>query len=444
MLVSELLNEGIILEKLGNLAKLNVGSMINILKQKFSQGSGSGRRASYDRASQTGKRFGGGDRDNGYWYDREGFGDTSEVIDVSLNRKIPLIAAVRRAYKEHEDAIAFALYVDGKAVCFGKYTAETLGGSARVGGLAYDFTIFKDQLDKQHADALADHKEKKRWGQEPQPRKLSSHKEEEHDSWTQERRKRDGKAPLPPKVFHGEAKATGNLKEILEEIEQLAGSRKITCKLVLSDKKGMAKRGERSKNRPVDQSDLMKGLGDLKTRLAKYKIAKKPTADTIEGFLEATLKGIKVIQFAGQGYSTTPDVQYGQDKINPISLLNGKPFHISYKNVEPGHSSDSVDVYYIFDKETGKLEPWKASWRQKGSYETITAALKPDTYLHQELGVKSKNKDEQKDEILKHILTKFKASPASAKQLIKTARAAGHDYPEFKAIEKSLAASETK
>src|SRR5271163_4733907 len=165
MLVSELLYENILVEKLGNLSQLKVGSMINIVKQSGNMGSGSGRRSSGPHTSPIANKFGAG-------HTRSDIGANSQIIDVGVLKDG--IKSLRQAFKKHETAKAFALYVGGKAVAFGTFDAHDLGGQARGGVFAYDLTPLEGEVKAHHAAKVADHVSNKRWGQEPKQRAMTS------------------------------------------------------------------------------------------------------------------------------------------------------------------------------------------------------------------------------------------------------------------------------
>lgn len=400
-----LLEQIFLTEKLGTLKSLNVGQMINILKQSKA---GDGRRGEY--ATPVGKKFGGD------WTSHPAIGSKSEIVDVGVIKNG--IGGLRKAYKAHESAEAFALYVDGKAVAFGKFTADTLGGSSRTGILAYDLSPFKEKIEKDRIKA----------------RELSSHRVETNKRWNYKTDKYEDEI----NVYHGKIMSTAGLKEFLQELQELADGKAITGKLVLADVKAQEKRRERY-SISMSQGEALTGLEALRKRLAKYKISKKPTASSIEDFLKTAFSGAgKVVQFAGRGYSTTPQNSYASDSMKPLDILSGKSFAVRYSSVDPG-SYESIEVKYAFNKADGTLKPFKVTWKE--DHKTRTVALEPDMFLKRELGIKSLDKDT----IIKAILNKIKSNQDyEARGMIDAARKAGHDYPEFKAIEKSLNAKNKK
>lgn len=394
-----LLEQIFLTEKLGTLKSLNVGQMINILKQSKAGGYRSG-----EHATPVGKKFG-----------DPAIGSKSEIVDVGVIKNG--ISGLRKAYKAHDSAEAFALYVDGKAVAFGKFTADTLGGSSRTGILAYDLSPFKEKIEK---DVKA--------------RELSSHRVETGKRWNYKTDKYEDEV----NVYHGKIMSTAGLKEFLQELQELADGKAITGKLVLADVKAQEKRRERY-SISMSQGEALTGLEALRKRLAKYKISKKPTASSIEDFLKTAFSGAgKIVQFAGRGYSTTPQNSYASDSMKPLDILSGKSFAVRYSSVDPG-SYESIEVKYAFNKEDGTLKPFKVTWNE--DHKTRTVALEPDTFLKRELGIKTLDKDT----IIKAILNKVKSNQDyEAHSMIDAARKAGHDYPEFKSIEKSLNAKNKK
>src|SRR5271167_4956320 len=322
MLVSELLYENILVEKLGNLRSLNVGSMINILKQgkTYHRSHGSGH---YFSAREAGTRFGGGVRGEGR--NQLDISEASKIVDVGVIKGG--IGGLRKAYKEHPDADAFALDVNGKAVCFGTFTSETLAGASRTGLFAFDISQFKDKIEKNYTEKRAKASDwDRKYGDmkdEKSDTKLSSYSEEGPDSWDVRRAEEKGKPKPKNKIFHGQAKDTGSLRAFLEELIQLADGEPITCKLVVTDPNLRSKRSKRAHYK-MTGDEIYSGVEALKIRLAKYKISKKPSVDNIEDFIKMTLnKNVKVIQFGGKGWMTTPT---SSEKLNAIDILNGDSF----------------------------------------------------------------------------------------------------------------------
>jgi hypothetical protein len=407
-----------LMERLGNLAQLKVGNMINVLKQR-QQSFG---RHGETRAGAVGNKF----ISSGYHRSQ---GHNSEIVDAG---KVEDIAALRRAYKKQNDgATAFSLYVKNKAVAFGAFESHDLAGSSRTGLMAFDFTMFKDKLEAKRQETVDKQTSTFSKNNVP-PAKISSYSEKTRDfDWQKE-----GKA----EKYQGELMSTGSLKEFFVSLKQLAGDDDITCKLVLVDSKSQDKRRERNMNPPPSEHDLHRDLEALKKRLLKFKLSKKPTADTIEEFIKATVtKSAKIVQFDGRAFSTT---ESKPSDINPLSLLKGGSFDIAYATVDP-NEYDSLYISYHYDTETMCIVPYKAKWTGKnedGDKESTEAVLNTKSYMKKEHGISDAA---DKKEVMTKLLTAVKdGNTLKARKMIKSLRDTGTDYPEFKTVEKSLDADE--
>ncbi len=418
MLVEELLTE-----KLGNLSKLNVGSLINVLKQTGSKG-----KRGYN-TSPTGKRFGGG-----YASD---VSSTSDVVDVGPIKNG--IAGLRKAYKDHDTAKAFALYVGGKPVAFGKFSGYDLGGASRTGMLAYDLSQFKDQVEAKYADELAQaKKEKNTWKinnieHEIERESGKSFHVKKERNWSYHGD--DESKKYQDEHYHGKLHDTSSLAEFLKNVFALAGDKTVTAKLVLSDTTAGKKRTARWGNKPEPRAlDVHTALDDLKTRLKKYKLTKKPTAASVKDFMKMLGSNLDAVSIGGRTFKTKGG-ESAYSKASALNVLNGKPFDVQYDAAEPS-KYDHLSIKYVFNPETGILAPYGASWSDENG-KSQHEVLDSEQFMKHEVGVK----DTSKDTVMTKVLTALKNSPHSAQELINKSRKAGHDHPEFAAIEKSIAAS---
>lgn len=400
--------EAILVEKLGNLAQLGLGPLINILKQRV----GSGRRD--DWSSEVGTKF-----------VSQKIGSTSEILDLGPIKDG--IKSIRKAYKLHDTADAFALYIGGKPVLFAIYSDYDLAGASRTGMLAYDLTAFKDTIDAMDAEALAGKSEyERRVG--AQPTKVTTYRERERSPWDIERGKKG------PEKFQGDVVQTRDLAAKIDLIMNIAKriGQPVTAKLVLRDVAAQEKRQKRY----FTQQEIIHAVKDLRTRLATYKNQKQPTVDTIEDFISMSVNNqAKKVQFAGSTYTLKAEAY---DKVNPADLLSGKPFKISYRTADPG-SYDSLDITYAYDPKTNYLKPIYANWYDRrdpaNRYNRQEAVLDPIGYLKMKLTVSDLD---NKDIVLKKILEKFKANQfTEVLYLVDALRKAGKDWPELAAIEKS-------
>jgi hypothetical protein len=397
-------------EDLGNLGKLNVGPLINVLKQ-----SGGSSKRHGDFINPAGTKFA-----TGYGYD---IGSTSEIIDVG-----PLkdgIKSLRRAYKSHDDdARAFAVYIGGTPVMFGTFTAYDLAGRSRSGRLAYDFSAFKEQWDQLQPKDAWRRKEPETTYREKEP------------YWNQY--SSDPK-PTQPDRYYGNMVSTEELIGLFDKIAAISKetNQPVTAKLVLSDKAAQAKRRQRYSVR-----DIESGRDDLMTRLRKYKLSKKPTVNTIEEFIKYAMDNPgKTVQFAGRSYVLKVS---SYDKIDPAALLSGKPFDSVYNTADP-NSYDSLRLTYMFDPREQTLKPIFAQWYDKSDPSKVSnrqeAVLDGKSYARMKLKMDPSNKAK----VIPQLLTMAKNTQWHDLELMVSAlRKAGIDWPELDVIEKSLTAEKAK
>ena len=417
-------------EDLGNLKQLKVGKMINVLKQNLIDGRNS-RRSSYaTRLDAAGNKIVGHQM-----YGSLPIGPTSKIKNVGVLKK-PLLGSIRKATKDTEDepVRAFALYVDGKAVVFAVGSTYELAGDAREFAFAYDLSMFKDQIAKDKADKIA--KATSEWEKEHiknKEDKVSSYYSTDKNSWGGTRD--DGKTSH----FYGQATSTRDFKKFLVDLEELAGDKPITCSVVLGDSASRTKAVARYKNK-MSKQEIFTGLDALQTRLKEFKLDKTPTVDSVEDLMAAAGKKIKIVTFGGRRWSTEAK---DSATVSPLNLLAGKPFSVSYSSAEQA-SYDSLTVRYKFVKQTGSIVAFSATWTgkdEKGASVSETAVMHPEEYLKDTLKITKL----EKQEIMKAILTSLKNNSEShTRSLIKAARKAGQDFPEFAAIEKSLDAGKVK
>lgn len=353
----ELLNEN-----LGNLAQLKVGPLINVLRQRL----------------QTSKRYGADITPIGNKFNSQSnsIGSTSEIIDVGVLKDG--LKSLRKAYKQHEGAEAFALYIGGKPVAFGTYDAHTLAGSSRLGRLAFDFREFSDTIENIDAEKNAS---KPSWHQPRQTKPTTYHEKEPYwDKWSEKPK------PTVPDRYYGNVYNTGELVEVFELATEISKRVKqpITAKLVMTDLESLKKRRHRYSNKEIEY-----GSNDLMTRLHKYKLSKKPSVNDIDQFIKYALDNPgKTVQFAGRTYHLTMS---SYDKIEPVSLLNGAAFSVRYKSVDP-NTYDSMDITYKYDPQLMTLKPIKAAWYDHSDpnvrYNKQEAVLDGPSYLAATHGIR--------------------------------------------------------
>lgn len=405
-------------EDLGNLAQLKLGNLAGLLKQDKYQGVGN----KFAKHPHYG-----------------GMGNTSDIIDAGELKNG--IQGLRKAYRANQPEkgrlTGFAVYLNGKAVAFGIYDADTLAGRTREGEFAYDLSGFEAQIDAAHEKENAD---RKTWNQTRKMRPTSAY-DKEDQVWSRRNDPDEGKII---KKFVGSSESTGELASFLEKLTQIADmiGGMLTVKLITNDAKGSERSHARRSNRPAE-FDPIRAAEDLKVRLARFKNAKRPTAETIQQFLDMAMsRAAKVVNFGGKPWHTTASKGYGGD-VDPVALMNGKPFVIEYKSAEPG-DYDSLKISYRYDKRDNQIRPWQAQWTTKG-YKSQTAVMDPEYWVANTLKVPNL----EKPTVIKQMLTMIKDSPgdrtfSTIEKSIIALRELGQDWPEFGIIEKSIAAERAK
>lgn len=410
----------LLFERLGNLAQLNAGNLINILKQNAY----SGYRDKTPRIYGDEKKF----------VNRYKVGAGSEIVDAG---KIKSIADVRKIFRTHNknntgNPVALCIYIGDTAVIFATFDGEDLAGPTRTGKTAWDFSKFKYEPDPKDWRAL--------------PAQSQRDKEENNPKhhWNY-----DGPDKKIKVRYTGEIKTTSGLAEIIDKAKELADANNLplTMKVVMSDTAGHKKRMDRS----TIKRDLEQTGDDLMTRLKKYKNSKKPTAENIMAFLRAVMsKEAASLQFAGDTYRTNADINsYGEKnklKLTVEQLFAGVPFDAEYETVEPG-SSDSIDVKYCYSN--GTLVPISATYYDKAKpgfdrYNggQVTEIINPTLYATKLLRIKDPN---NKDSVIPKMLLALKEQKfKDVKIMLNLMKQMGHDWPELAMIEKSMNAELNK
>lgn len=400
-----------LLEDLGTLAQLDVGPLLDVLKQ-------------YGWSNPKDSRIGHVEKTFHREWDMP-IGSNSPVVDIG-NLKDG-IKTLRKAFKTYEAAVAFAVYIGGKAAMFGTSDAYTLAGGSRVSKLAYDFRPWEAAVTAAHEK---EHADKPAYRQPSLPRLTTirsvndrnySHPDDAYNN-----------PQYVNRHYAGDMVSTGelaNLFTIMQHIAKDTGE-PLTGKLVLRDMKAR----ETRRTRQLSRQEINAGVKDLKTRLAIYKNSKKPSVDTIEDFIAVSLKKPgSIVQFAGRPYKLSASTY---DKIDPLSLLKGKSFTTKYASNEPD-GYNSVQLTYRFDADTNQLLPISATWSDNTKPDkprTQTAVLDPKGYLQNALGVKKLDKPY----VIPKLLEKIKNQRFEDALLYATAlEKLGLNWPEIKLVKNS-------
>lgn len=401
--------EQVVLENLGNLSQLNLGSLVNVLKQS---GGSNNRRGAW--TGPIGNKF-----------TSQTIGSTSEILDIGVIKDG--IKTIRKAYRANDTASAFALYIGGHAVLFAVFDDYAIAGSSRTGRLAYDLTKFQDVISQMDDEERSS---KPEWQQRSfQTTKTTSYREKERSDWEKQRY---GKTT--PERFQGDSTSTGNLATVIDMVMTVGkrAGQPVTGKLVLRDQAAQKLRSDRY----FTKQDITAGYKDLRTRLAFYKNSKRPTVNSIQDFVKASIeKQGKQVRFAGITYILKSS---SYDKIDPSALLSGKSFDVSYSSSDPG-IYDSVKITYAFDKSNNMLLPVFATWYDKtdaaNPHNRQEAVLDPVMHVKMKLGVA--NLDD-KTNVLKKLIEVIKAHKyKEVLAYVEGLKKLGKDWPELDTIQKS-------
>lgn len=412
-----------LLEDFGNLNQLNLGPMIDLVRDNVEQANGKWRSGGSGVANKLNPH--------------SGISSTSEIVDAGILKGG--LSGLRKLYKNNPSTMAFVIYINNKAVVFGIFDEHDLAGSSRTGKIAYNFNnisdIFSANLEKRKADHEAEKIAKGRgWDN------YGYHDEYEKEPTTQRQSERSKYDDNPNKIRNhiGKSISTGSLKILLERVQEIvsqAGAR-LTVKLVLQDRAAASKRQNRNSNKRYNV-EYSGGLEDLKKRLALYKNSKQPMANNIKEFLSMVVaKAAKKIQFDGRTYSAIAGTNYSYQNISPIHLLNGTKFDIIYKDMAPeSYNTKDLTVTYAFDKTTGILGPISASWSATNGKKS----QRKEGILDFERWARSQFGGATKQVIIPKLLSLIKDKKFNeVEKNINSMRDYGIDWPEFDVIDKSI------
>lgn len=405
-------------ENQGNLKQLKLGKLFDILKQN----------------SYTGNKIG-----NKMANTYNGPGNTSEVHDAGQVKAG--IKDIRKAYRTFEsgnnvEPVAFALYIGTTTVAFGVYGADALRTKNDEGMFGYDLTEFQDVIDAKDQAEQEDMPDYQR--RNTSPTKSTSHG---YDKKGYQSYGHNG--PAEHQRTAGQSKSVGEMVQVIELIQQVANTvnSPLTMKLVTNDRAGI----ERRRDRNMQRADVVDAADDLKSRLLKFKNSKRPSADNIHKFIEMVMnKEAAKIQFAGQTYHGEPSKdKYSSKTIDPVDLMSGKPFDMTYKDAGPREgygSGPEVKLSFRFNPATNTITPWQAKYTEKVNDKKVDQVIPIDDefWIKNTLGVESMDKPV----VIRKMLTIIKDDATHRelkriKAIIRILRKMGLDWPELGMIEKS-------
>jgi hypothetical protein len=428
--------EEFLLEALGNLEQLHLGPFVKMLKQQVYYG-----RRSNNEGPVSGNKF---------VNTRNAITSTSEIVDVP--KFACTLSEIKKIYssrkKNEEYGKGFAVYINDAIVGFFLIDSDQIGKTSNgVGLVGYDLSMFEKELRAKHDEEQST----KSWGKSNF--NLNDYKNSES-------KKTYDDTEL---FYQGRLMSVIAAQQTLDKIKKTAElvNGTVTAKVVFADVAAQKKRINRSKIRNMPGHETKEELlKDLNLRLQKYKLSKKPTANSIEEFIEMTISHSgKFIQFAGKSYhmvkhegsgnsvyisppkGSPPSARGTYKTIMPLDIMNGTPFSIEYKAVKPGSTSgkfdydysDKVEIFYIFDIDDGKLHATHAVWPRPGTdYKKTVGVLNPVAYVKGKLKGKPFNEQNTLD-----ILNNLKKTDLdNAINISKSILDAGYKWSEIRAFYK--------
>jgi hypothetical protein len=389
-------------EDLGNLAELRLGKLGGLLKQQMYRSS-----RSRDFVGAVEKKF------SPYSL----FGPNSEIITVPAVKR-DLAKTIKKQFASDSEIIAATVYLNNNPVIFMITDATNLRGGTRENSVAYDFTLYSEDFQEIMKAKTYNYRDfpatSVRQSQEKDYSYRVSHNED---------------FPIVTKSYAGKLVDTHDLNRLLDTAETIAKNQNIimSLKFVKKDRERIDIRNRRAW---ITRGDILVTGEELKVRLAKYKNSKRPTAETIEDFIKMSISGTAdVIRFDDVAYLVAKSSYV---KIDPVLLLQGTPFSVTYRGADPGDYR-SVDVKFYFDRTSNMIVPYVASWYiDQRRQEEI---LDPAAYLKINLKISTV----EKREVLKKILENLKAGRIDAvKSYIRAVKKMKVDWPEVAQIEAVL------
>jgi len=336
-----------------NLAQLNLGAMMDILKQGFGYGNDSG----------IGKKINAG-------FVWKGITSTSEIVDLGVIKSG--LKDIRAAFRKYEspDACAFTIYISGNPVMVVITDQYHLAGASREAKMAYDLSNYKVVIDEIEQEVA-------NWQRFTNKNNIKTEEEKEIHGYF------DGEYKKQLVRTVGINTTTETVSYIMAMVMSIAKHLKqpVTAKIVLRDHTARDKRQARS----LTRTQIAQGTKELKERLLAYKISKQPTANTIKEFIEwCNRSGTNVVTFAGVAYKMTPTESWGGNKISPLQVMQGVPFEIKYDSVDRGYSRYMTITYrYVSNGESGGgMVPIYARWTNEEGSKVFSQEAALDAYWY--------------------------------------------------------------
>jgi hypothetical protein len=371
-------------EHIGTLAQLNLGPMINLLRQS-------------ETRIEPGKKFS--------YYN---IGSESKIADGgNLKGGIKGLRSAYRALEaEGNSPIAFAVYIGNTAVAFGIFDESNLAHVMRKGLMSWDLSSFKEPLEVF-----------------PTSKSLKQAKK----SWEKELT-----------TYYGRVVKTEELKRFLERVDQIAKANNLplTFKIVLADKSRQQKRIARQNNPviPIEKSNFYDLQRDLKRRLQAYKLSKNPEVNTAQELIELIKKvdnATKKIRFGGFTYN----LKGHEGEIKIADLLRGDLFYSTYRPEDIDWYSKKLEIGWQFDLKTRTIDPVVVKYSRKGDnkFRPYVVVLDNEKYLSSLTDWNYRNKKEVIPYLLEMLKNKY--NYFDLLELIKSLKQVNPNWTELDTIE---------
>ena len=354
-----------LLEDLGNLRKLGLGTMVDAFKQTYSRGKELDTRAVGNKFSR---------------YDHGAIGRDSETVDGGIIKNWNGLKKVYLANKD-DYPLATIFSVDGKPVSLMIASISELDSINSRVALAWDFSSVKPTPEEatELTKGLNSKGSESSWRRkvvgDVKPEKSSRSEKIEDETYNYQTSKYE--KLFVTKKYSGFAQTVREVTPFVNNLAKAFGSR-LTVKLILADKARMEKRNERNANPPIDPKVLKLFTDEIKTRLAKYKNSKVASAEDAQDFVNKVFGGgLKRLKFAGSTYTVVPAKEYigsndhrGQGK-GYKSFYNGTMSDlISGKNVTMQFEADRAEsdyntLYLTVKFSKGQLIPVEARYNNR-------------------------------------------------------------------------------
>jgi hypothetical protein len=371
-------------EHIGTLAQLNLGPMINLLRQS-------------ETRIEPGKKFS--------YYN---IGSESKIADGgNLKGGIKGLRSAYRALEaEGNSPIAFAVYIGNTAVAFGIFDESNLAHVMRKGLMSWDLSSFKEPLEV-FSTSKSLKQAKKSWEKE-----LTT--------------------------YYGRVVKTEELKRFLERVDQIAKANNLplTFKIVLADKSRQQKRIARHNNPviPIEKSNFYDLQRDLKRRLQAYKLSKNPEVNTAQELIELIKKvdnATKKIRFGGFTYN----LKGHEGEIKIADLLRGDLFYSTYRPEDIDWYSKKLEIGWQFDLKTRTIDPVVVKYSRKGDnkFRPYVVVLDNEKYLSSLTDWNYRNKKEVIPYLLEMLKNKY--NYFDLLELIKSLKQVNPNWTELDTIE---------